>query len=98
MPAVQSSFGVAHSMTVSLNDRLGDELDEVLDDTEAGQNLVQPTADEARNGWTADDLTKYIASREAGAALAVDPHSLHRRMSRRPREQNHRYSPHRWRG
>ena len=82
---------------IPLIEKLADELDEAQADAMERQPLVEPTAEEARNGWTAESLTRYLAERTAGAALGVDPHSLHRKMARRPRSQNNGYSPHRWR-
>ncbi len=82
---------------VTLNDKLADELDRALDHAEDNRPVVEPTDEEKRNGWTAEELTEYIASREAGQALSVDPHSLHRRTQRRPTEQKHKYLPHYWR-
>ena len=65
---------------------------------EAEQPPVQPTADEARNGWTAAALTAYLAERAASQALKADGASLFRRWQDRPREANHRYDPHKiWR-
>jgi len=55
---------------------------------------IEPTDDERRNGWTAETLAEYLASRQA--ALDVDPNSPQRRH--RPEVQNHAYNPHRWRG
>lgn len=80
-----------------LADQLYAELDDAQREALDEQELVEPTDEEKRNGWTAEALTKYLAERRAGAAVATDPHSLHRRLSRRPREQNHTYSPLRWR-
>lgn len=81
-----------------LSERLADELDETRRDVDGAQHLVVPTDEEKRNGWTAEALTEYVAEREAGAALAVDPHSLQRRVASRPRAQNSKYDAHRWRG
>jgi hypothetical protein len=62
------------------------------------QPLVQPTAEEARNGWTASALTAYLAERTASQAMKLDDASLLRRLQARPREANHRYDPHKiWR-
>jgi len=56
---------------------------------------VEPTPDEARNGWTVDTLSVYLADRAPAAAAWSDPDAEQRR--RRPAEQNHRYNPLRWR-
>lgn len=61
------------------------------------QGLVHPTEEEARNGWTPETLTAYLAERTAGQAMSIDQDSLQRRMARRPKSQNDRYNPHRWR-
>jgi len=50
--------------------------------------IVQPTPEEARNGWTAEALTVYLAERAAAQSLAVDPNSLARAVNRRPDRQN----------
>jgi len=75
---------------------LADEFDQA--DASIARELIEPTADEAKNGWTAETLTEYVASRQAGAMLAADPHSEHSRIARRPRSQNTDYDPHFWRG
>ncbi len=82
----------------SLWDRLADEFSNVFDTAKRQQDLVQPTPDEAANGWTAETLTEYLAECVAGQTLAIDPHSLHSRAARRPRWANSAYSPMRWRG
>ena len=81
----------------TITDQIADEFDEALDAAASVQELIEPSADEKRNGWTAETLSDYIASREAAASLAIDPHSLSRRLARRPREAYHRYRPLRWR-
>jgi len=78
-------------------ERLADELDEVREDVDAKQHLIEPNAEELRNGWTAETLTAYVAQRTAGAELKNDPHSLHRKQARRPTRQTG-YNPLRWRG
>jgi len=80
-----------------LRDKLGDELDAVQREALNKQELVEPTEDEKRNGWTSETLTDYLTERLAGQSLAVDVNSFHRRLARRPDEQNHRYNPLRWR-
>jgi hypothetical protein len=71
---------------------------EALETAEAATPLVQPTADEARNGWDAASLTAYLAEQQASASLRVDPRSTMNRQARRPKRQNDRYRPLRWRG
>ena len=83
---------------VPLSDRLWTELDDAQRRAFDRQQMVEPTEDEKRNGWTAETLTAYIAEREAGAAVNIDPNSLHRKLAARPRTQNHRFNPKRWRG
>ena len=85
-----------HEIT-PLTDRLAEELDEAQRAALERQELIEPSAEERRNGWTAETLTAYLVERLAGQSLAVDVNSLHRRLARRPAEQNHRYRPHRWR-
>jgi hypothetical protein len=82
----------------TLADRLADELDEAFEAADANQELVEPTEDERRNGWTAETLSQYLAEQRAGQSLRIDPHSLQNRVAARSSEQNHRYNPHRWRG
>lgn len=82
----------------SLQHRLYRELDAAQRAAIDTQELVEPTDEERRNGWTAESLTAYLAERKAGAAVNVDQNSLHRRMAARPVVQDHRYNPHRWRG
>ncbi len=55
--------------------------------------LIEPTADEAKNGWTAETLTKYLQERAQAQTLTA----LHRPPAK-PTRANSKYSPHRWRG
>ena len=84
----------------TIHDRLADELDEALDAAglDGTRPIIEPSDEERRNGWDAESLSDYVASREAGAALAVDVNSIHRSQARRPMSANHRYRPLRWRG
>jgi hypothetical protein len=77
--------------------KLADELDQAQAAAFATQEPVEPTDDERRNGWTAETLAAYQAERNAGAAVKIDPASMHRRLMTRPNEQNTRYDPFRWR-
>lgn len=61
------------------------------------QPLVEPTADEKRNGWDAEELTKYLAEQQAAASLRIHPHSLRNRVDRRGFRQVSKYNPFRWR-
>lgn len=79
-----------------LREKLEKELEEAHKNA-AQRDLVEPTDEEKRNGWTAESLTTYLAEREAGQSLSIDVDSLHRRSARRPTTQNHRYNPKRWR-
>lgn len=56
---------------------------------------VEPTKDEAANGWTARTLAEYRRERERAAAERNDPHSPQRRV--KPDRVNAKYSPHNWR-
>lgn len=58
--------------------------------------LIEPTEDEKRNGWNAVTLTAYVHERDIEQRLKMDPHHESRAM--RPRAQNHKYNPKRWRG
>ena len=75
----------------TLFDRLADEFRAVLGYAEREQRLIEPTAEEAANGWTAEALTAYMAERAAGQSLAADAGSLQRRAGARPRWANNRY-------
>ncbi len=59
---------------------------------------VEPSADEARNGWTAETLTTYLAEQTAAQAERIDPASVARKRARRPTRANSGYRPLRWRG
>ena len=83
---------------VPLREKLFQELDRAQSHAVKEQELIEPTEDEKRNGWTAETLTQYHAERRAGQALDIDPNSLQRSLARRPQQQNSKYSPHRWRG
>ncbi|MDJ0896926.1 MAG: hypothetical protein QNJ92_17410 [Alphaproteobacteria bacterium] len=80
-----------------VEDKQRDEFRKAYQHVKADTPLIEPTEDEKRNGWTAETLTEYLREQKAAQALRMDPHSLSRRMARRPDMQNHRYSPLRWR-
>lgn len=82
---------------VPLADRLAEELSDAQREALKNKTLIEPTEAERKNGWTAKTLTAYIAERQAGQSLAIDVNSLHRKAARKPKEQNHRYRPLRWR-
>jgi len=63
---------------------------------EEGQALIQPTADEAKNGWTAETLTAYVAEQKAAQSLRIDPSSALRRKAP-PVRANSKYRPLKWR-
>ena len=58
---------------------------ELRDRTVAADGLIEPTDDEAQNGWTAETLTAYVTGRWAAQSVAADPESLYRRLADRPR-------------
>ena len=64
--------------------------------TNCGGNNVdeqyEPTPEEKKNGWTRSTLKAYILGREKEQA-----HSIFKKKVIRPREQNHKYQPHKWR-
>lgn len=75
------------------------EFAEALSEAEATQPaLIQPTDEEARNGWTPETLTAYLNEQRAVQSLRIDPHSALNRRARRPTRANNRYRPQRWRG
>ena len=88
---------IEHTEIVPLSEQLDLELESVRRQAIARQEMIEPTDEESRNGWTTESLTKYLTERHAGQTLAVDVNSLHRRVARRPTVQNYRYRPHRWR-
>lgn len=57
--------------------------------------IIEPTEEEKKNGWTKETLSKYLKERGAFQGIMADPHSAHRKVI--PDEQNHRYRVHRWR-
>lgn len=88
---------MSDSQATPLRDKLYEELNDAQQGVLETQVPVEPTDEEKRNGWTTESLTAYLAERQAGQELAIDVNSLHRRLARRPTEQNHRYNPKRWR-
>jgi len=66
----------------------------ILDAQEAAP-VVIPNAEEARNGWTPETLTAYIAEQKAASGVRLNPHSVMRRKPR-PTTTNYRYSPLKW--
>ena len=68
-----------------------------LEAAEKFHALVQPTAEEARNGWTAETLTAYLAEQKAAQSLRMDPSSTLRRKAP-PVRANSSYRPLKWRG
>lgn len=85
-------------MTTKIERQQAEEFREVHRSAKAGQPVVEPTPDEARNGWTAETLTAYLAEQTTSQTLRIDAGSLHRRLARRPDRANSKYRPHRWRG
>lgn len=63
---------------------------------EAETGAVEPTPEEARNGWTAESLGQYLAEQQAAQSLRIDPSSPFRKTAR-PRRANGKYNPHKWR-
>lgn len=82
---------------VPLADRLAEEVSEAQREALKNKQIIEPTEEERKNGWTAQTLTAYLSERQAGQSLAIDVNSLYRKIDRRPREQNHQYRPLRWR-
>jgi hypothetical protein len=58
--------------------------------------LIEPTAEESRNGWSAEALTAYMRERAQQSARYIlnEPGA---REPKRPVRANSRYSPLRWR-
>lgn len=56
-------------------------------------DLIEPTDDELRNGWTAKTLTAYHAEREQARAAVISD-----RPPLKPRMAKSKYRPLRWRG
>ncbi len=65
------------------------------DEPQAAPELIEPTDEEAKNGWDTEALTAYLAERERARAVTVM--AMFNRRPPRPRWANHRYSPFRWR-
>ena len=80
-------------MPESVSNKLYEELDQAQQESNRNVKVVEPTADEIRNGWNTESLTAYLADREAGQSLSIDINSLHRKIARRPVVQNNRYNP-----
>ena len=57
------------------------------------RELIEPTDEEAANGWTAEALTAYLADRERAQADVILV-----RKPKRKRHANSKYSVLRWRG
>lgn len=56
------------------------------------EDRIIPTEGERRNGWTSETLTRYVRAQEESAANRVlNPEP------QKPRFQNSKYNPHRWR-
>ncbi len=60
--------------------------------------LIEPSDDERRNGWTPQTLTTYLRSQVDAQAQRIDLQSPARRRARRPTRANNNYRPLRWRG
>lgn len=54
-------------------------------------DLIEPTPEERKNGWTADALTRYVTGRKArqGEVILDKPEPY-------PTRADNRYDPHRW--
>ncbi len=52
----------------------------------------EPTPEEAENGWTKEELRRYMNERDRAQHDVV-----FQKKQVRAREQNHSYSPHKWR-
>jgi len=82
---------------VPLHERLIEEQDFARREALNKNEIIEPTEEEKKNGWTAETLTKYLQERHAAQNLSVDVNSLTRQVARRKDEQNHKYNPRRWR-
>ena len=83
----------------SLEEQQRSEFKNALAEAEATQPLlIQPSDEEARNGWTPETLTQYLHEQTAAQALKINPSSSLNRRARRPTRANNRYRPQRWRG
>lgn len=56
--------------------------------------VIQPTADDIKNGWTEETLTAYHAEQNASAAVRI----ARGKPKGPPRRTNNKYNPFRWRG
>lgn len=82
----------------TLQEQMGEEFRKTLKTADDSQEMVEPTEAEARNGWTAESLTSYLAEQKASQSIRSDPNSMGRRAARIPRRANSKYRPLRWRG
>ena len=55
-------------------------------------DLIEPTDEEASNGWTAEALTEYVAE-----IKKAEFETAFRKRRFRPKWANSKYHPHRWR-
>lgn len=78
---------------VKREDRLREEFVAALDDVKP--ELIEPTATDLRNGWTAETLTAYCAEQKAAQSVRMNPGSAARQV--RPQTANSKYSPFKWR-
>jgi len=68
-----------------------------MPDQPATRDLIEPTEEEAANGWSAQSLTAYYAERahaQFGVINFEEPYRLPARQGRA----NSQYRPLRWRG
>ena len=65
------------------------------DFSETARPPIQPNAEELRNGWTTETLTKYVARQERARESIAD---WKMRPVPRPRVAKSKYNPFRWRG
>lgn len=81
---------------MSREDALRQQYTGALFDAEETAERVEPTADEAKNGWTAETLTAYLTEQRAAQATRIDPTGVGRLSP--PMRQNSKYNAKRWRG
>lgn len=62
----------------------------MTDHRQAATALIEPTFEEARNGWTPETLTAYVRQQMATQADALDPS---KRPAQRPPAANSKYNP-----
>ena len=76
-----------------IHDHIYSELLEAQRNAREKKEVVKPTEEEKKNGWTEETLSTYLAERKAAQSLGIDVNSFYRKSLQRPMTQNHKYNP-----